>query len=95
MGQNFAPVFIDPSPKPNIFLGCFIEYNIDYRGNDIVNMVVDTHQACADFCASTPGGLFWTFGVDMWCYIKSSSSGRKTNQETTSGNRKCGKIGNM
>ena len=74
----------------NIFLGCLIEYNTDYFGNDIVNKVVETRQACADLCASTPDGLFWTFNtVHKKCHVKSSSSGRKTNQASISGNRKC------
>ena len=74
-----------------------MEYNISYFGNDIVNRTVkETHQACADFCASTPGGLFWTFlfgrsdAYNKKCYVKSSSSGRKIQQNRISGNRECG-----
>jgi len=77
--------------------GCLIEYNTDYYGNDIVNKVAETRQACADLCATTPDGLFWTFHtVHKTCFVKSSSSGRKTNQDFwISGNRKCGKIGDQ
>ena len=80
-----------PGPKntPKIFSGCLVENNIVYWGNDIVNNFVETHQACADLCASTPGGLFWTFTEDKLCYVKSSSSGKKTKQDRISGNREC------
>merc|ERR1712130_802515 len=72
-------------------VGCLIENNIVYWGNDIANKIVETSQACADFCASTPGGLFWTFDTKTKrCYVKSSDSGRKTRQDRISGNRKCG-----
>jgi len=78
-----SPGHVDPT-------GCLIENNIVYWGNDIANKIVETSQACADFCASTPGGLFWTFDTKTKrCYVKSSDSGRKTRQDRISGNRKC------
>ena len=78
----------------NIFLGCVTEQNIDYNGNDIANQVLESVQACADLCASTPGGLFWTYSpTNKHCYIKSSNSGRTANAHSVSGNRECGSEG--
>ena len=75
----------------NIFLGCVTEQNIDYNGNDIANQVLESMQACADLCASTPGGLFWTYlPTDKSCYVKSSNSRRMAHALAVSGNRECG-----
>ena len=78
-----------------MFLGCSTEKNIDYHGNDISGKVVlESMQACADLCASTPGGLFWTYSpTNKHCYVKSSNSGRTANAHSVSGNRECGSEG--
>ena len=74
-----------------ISLGCRIEQNTDYFGNDVVSGYVETQQACAAKCVSTPGGLFWTWSPKFkFCYIKSSDSGRRNYPGFVSGNRECG-----
>ena len=73
--------------------GCIIEYNTEYVGNDIDSRHVPTQEACSVFCASTPGGLFWTWASDGVCWVKSSDSGRREKPGSTSvsGNAQCGK----
>jgi len=72
-------------------LGCRIEDGKDYLGNDIHHKQVETLQACADLCASTPGGLFWTWNMGKKkCFVKTSDSGRKQYPGAVSGNRECG-----
>ena len=59
-----------------------METNVDYSGADILNKSgVETQYMCAELCALTDGGLFWTYAVeDKKCYVKGSASGR-TNRE--------------
>merc|ERR1719300_1788742 len=73
-------------------LGCQTEDGKNYWGNDIHHEKVETLQACADLCSSTPGGLFWTWnkGNDKDCWVKSSDSGRIQDPAAVSGNRECG-----
>ena len=53
-------------------------------------------QACADLCASTSGGLFWTYHTHTKkCYVKTSSSGRTTHETAVSGNRECASAGTL
>ena len=47
--------------QSNFLPGCIIEQDTDFYGNDIINEETETSEACADFCASTSGGLFWTW----------------------------------
>ena len=76
-----------------VFSGCAIEHDIDYHGNDIVNKVLENIQACADMCASTSGGQFWTWKVaDKTCYVKSSNAGALEHDHVISGSRKCGSM---
>ena len=61
--------------------GCIIEEDIDYSGNDIkpdgYRKIMESQQACADFCKTIMGGKFWSWSSrDKLCYVKSSSSGR-------------------
>ena len=71
--------------------GCLILQNTDFYGNDLVRKVVETQQACADFCLSTQDGHFWTWEPkSKHCFVKSSSSGRRNHAVAVSGNRKCG-----
>ena len=37
---------------------------------------VESQKACSDLCASTGGGLFWTWTPDGLCQVKNSDSGR-------------------
>ena len=80
--------------KKKIFAGCIMEQDIDYYGNDIVDQVVESMQACADFCASTGGGQFWTWnrGTNR-CHVKRSKSGERSEVVAVSGNRYCGSAG--
>ena len=76
-----------------VFSGCAIEHDIDYHGNDIDNKVLENMQACADMCASTTGGQYWTWKVaDKTCYVKSSNSGRETDIGYVSGKKECGSL---
>ena len=80
-------------PRPrNMIPGCTVEYNIDYYGNEIRNYSgVGTSKACADLCASTDGGLFWTWNpASRKCFVKSSDSGRHQYSGAVSGNKQCG-----
>jgi len=76
-----------------VFRGCRIEDNMNYFGNDIMfGKKVESLQACADLCSSTPGGLFWTWheNGDKFCWVKSSNSGRRQQDGTVSGTKECG-----
>ena len=75
--------------------GCIIEEDIDYSGNDIephgYRKIMESQQACADFCKTIMGGKFWSWSSgDKLCYVKSSNSGRKSVSGKVSGNRECG-----
>ena len=71
--------------------GCTIEEETDYGGNDIIDKVMESYQACADFCKTIAGAPFWTWNMgSKRCYVKSSSSGRRSHIEAVSGNRACG-----
>ena len=50
-----------------------------------------SQQACAELCASTSGGLFWTYIIGQKrCLVKSSDSDRRDMGGRVSGNRDCG-----
>ena len=56
--------------------GCIIEEDIDYHGNDIkphgYRKIMESQQACADFCKTIMGGKFWSWSSgDNLCYVKS------------------------
>ena len=75
--------------------GCIIEEDIDYSGNDIkpdgYRKIMESQQACADVCKTIMNGRFWSWSSrDKLCYVKSSSSGRKSRSGFVSGNRECG-----
>ena len=77
-----------------MFLGCIIDEGTDYSGNDIPKKRKPTkdQQECADFSASTPGGLFWTWNKkNKMCYVKSANSKKNKAGIAVSGNRECGK----
>ena len=74
--------------------GCTMEHGIDYWGQDIATKQLESTQACADFCASTSNGRFWTWSPDdNNCYVKSSNSKRKEKLGVVSGNKECGSAG--
>ena len=71
--------------------GCIIEEGIDYEGNDLLEKPVESQKACSDLCASTGGGLFWTWTPSGVCHVKKSDSGRKAEGPGfVSGNHQCG-----
>ena len=77
-----------------IFSGCIEEDGIVYWGQNIPGGMKTTANAqeCADFSATIPGGLFWTFNKNSkTCSVKSSNFGRRTVGHAVSGSRKCGK----
>ena len=52
---------------------------------------MESSQACAEHCVSVEGGLFWTYDFTTNdCYVKSSDSGRHTQERFVSGTRACG-----
>jgi hypothetical protein len=79
--------------------GCIIEQATDYDGQDLEGgskiKVTANQQECADYSASTPGSLFWTWSkTTKKCYPKSSNAGRKgAGIELVSGNNICGYSG--
>ena len=84
-------------PRPRYMIpDCTVEYDIDYDRNDIKNRPgVETSKACADLCASTDGGLFWSWNsADGWCWVKHSDTGRKHLAGYVSGNKQCGTSSN-
>ena len=74
--------------------GCIIEEGIDYEGSNILEKPVESQKACSDLCASTAGGLFWTWAPSGVCHVKNSDSGWKDlkwmEKGFASGNRQCG-----
>ena len=80
----------------DIFLGCIIEENTDYSGNDILNngeswRIMESQRACVDYCKTIAGAPFWKWDSGTKkCSIKSSSSGRTSVAGAVSGNRECG-----
>ena len=73
-----------------IFSGCIEEDGIVYWGQNIPGGMKTTANAqeCADFAASIPGGLFWSFRKSIKeCYVKSSNSGRRTDGGAVSGKK--------
>ena len=68
-----------------------METNVDYSGYNILNKSgVETQYMCAELCALTDGGLFWTYAVeDKKCYVKGSASGRTNREGHISGNIDC------
>ena len=69
-----------------------METDISYWGSDILDRgSIESEQACAELCASTHGGNFWTYIVgDKRCYVKGSAAGRTNLTGRISGNRDCG-----
>ena len=70
--------------------GCTIEQDTNFYGNDIIFEETETSEACADLCASTAGGLFWTWVEGSGCWVKNSDSGRRHLSGAVSGNKQCG-----
>ena len=72
--------------------GCVKEEYIQYDGQDVLEEVtLESPQACADRCASSEEGLFWTFGLNSKaCQVKKSLQGRRGIMYTVSGTRNCG-----
>ena len=68
-----------------------METNVDYSGSDILNKSgVETKYMCAELCALTDGGIFWTYAVEAKkCYVKGSASGRTNREGHISGNIDC------
>ena len=69
-----------------------METDISYWGSDILSKgSIDNQDECAKLCASTDGGLFWTYIVgDKQCYVKGSTEGRTSLAGRISGNVACG-----
>ena len=77
-----------------LFAGCILEENTDYVGHSIGFKTVSALLDCANFCASTVGGLFWTYTRENdLCNVKSSSAGERPDPNAVSGNRACGVTG--
>ena len=76
----------------DILSGCNKEGNIFFFGNDIgERLTLESPQACAEHSVSVEGGLFWSYDfANNYCYVKSSDSGRHTQELLVSGTRACG-----
>ena len=74
--------------------GCIMEQEIGYRGNDLKPSKMKktaNKEECADYSASTPGSLFWTWDKrTKKCFLKSSKAGREKHHNSVSGNSECG-----
>jgi len=71
--------------------GCIVQGNTAYIGNDIIRKIVSGVQACADFCAETVGGKYWSFDRNTnLCYVKSSNTPAEASSHDVSGNVACG-----
>ena len=84
----------DEAKSEYIFSGCIIEEGIDYHGHDIPYKTKATgnQEECAAYCASIPGGLFWTWNKhNKNCYVKNSKSGKTPHGSSVSGNIECAK----
>ena len=76
----------------DILSGCIKEGNIFFFGNDIGERIkLESPQTCAEHSVSVDGGLFWTYDfTNNYCYVKSSDSGRHTQEGFVSGTQACG-----
>ena len=72
--------------------GCILELETDYVNNTLTYKRTANYQECADYSATTPGALFWTWSnYANYCYLRSSNVGKRAYWRGTSGNNKCGK----
>jgi len=72
-------------------IGCIVQGDTAYIGNDIVRKIVSGLKACADFCAETVGGKYWSFDRNTnLCYVKSSNNPAVASSHDVSGNVACG-----
>ena len=71
-----------------------MEQEVGYFGNDLrpsKTKETANKQECADYSASTPGSLFWTWDKrTKKCFLKSSKAGREKHRNSVSGNSECG-----
>ena len=71
-----------------------MEQEVGYFGNDLKpskTKETANKQECADYSASTPGSLFWTWDKrTKKCFLKSSKAGREKHHNSVSGNSECG-----
>merc|ERR1719220_1831997 len=85
-----SPAQSDRLAKP----GCIMEQEVGYFGNDLKpskTKETANKQECADYSASTPGSLFWTWDKrTKKCFLKSSKAGREKHHNSVSGNSECG-----
>lgn len=53
--------------------GCFIEYNINYFGNDLVGSYVTSPSDCCNLCGQTTSCLVWSYTTDTkFCFLKNT-----------------------
>ena len=71
-----------------------MEQEVGYFGNDLKPSKTKTtanKQECADYSASTPGSLFWTWDkTTKKCFLKSSKARTAEHRNFVSGNSACG-----
>ena len=76
--------------------GCVIEDQVNYAvhnldGDNQVPTTQESQQTCAEHCASTEGGRYWTYNKNnKECWIKTKDSDRRYKAEAISGSRACG-----
>merc|ERR1712025_1211270 len=74
-------------------LGCVIEEGMDYKDKPIKSETTKDEQKCADLCATTPEGLFWTWNKNnKKCFVKKSKGKLVKVDHAVGGNRECGCI---
>ena len=75
--------------------GCVIEDQMNYKIHNLDNVTNPTTQesaqACAEHCAASEGGRFWTYNKEnKACWLKTSDSKKKKQANAISGSRACG-----
>ena len=76
--------------------GCVIEDQVNYAvhnldGDNQVPTTQESQQTCAEHCASTEGGRYWTYNKNnKECWIKTKDSDRRYHADVISGSRACG-----
>ena len=65
------------------------EYDYDIKAE-----IAKNQDECANLCAATKGGLFWTYKDETkWCIVKTAVSEKVFDPRYVSGNRACGLTG--
>ena len=65
------------------------EYGIAYSGHDIEDHGTNSWQECAELCTQHSSCQVWSWYLDKWCWLKSSSAERREDTTCISGPFTC------